>query len=141
VILTDVNILIYAFRSDSKDHAAYRDWLEEQVNSSTAYGIAPQVLSAVMRIATNKKAYAQPSKLSDVLTFCETLLEQPNATVCTPGDRHWSIFTNLCIKSKAQGNLIADAWFAALAIEYGCEWITNDRDYARFPGLKWRTPW
>jgi len=33
-----------------------------------------------------------------------------------------------------------DAWFAALAIESGCEWITPDRDYARFPGLRWRTP-
>jgi len=141
LILTDVNILIYAFRSDSNDHAAYRNWLDAQVNGPAAYGISPQVLSAVARIATNKKAYVQPSKLVDVLAFCETLLEQPNATVCTPGDRHWSIFTDICTRSKASGNLIADAWFAALAIEYGCEWITNDRDYARFPGLKWRRPW
>jgi hypothetical protein len=23
---------------------------------------------------------------------------------------------------------------------FGCEWITTDRDYARFPGLNWRSP-
>ena len=30
------------------------------------------------------------------------------------------------------------AWFAALAIEHGCEWVTLDRDFERFPGLRWR---
>ena len=29
---------------------------------------------------------------------------------------------------------------AAPAIESGSEWITTDRDYSRFPGLKWRHP-
>jgi uncharacterized protein len=38
------------------------------------------------------------------------------------------------------GNLVQDAWFAALAIESGCEWITTDRDFARFDGLQWRAP-
>ena len=65
---------------------------------------------------------------------------QPNATVITPGERHWEIFQSLCERSKASGNLVQDAWFAALAIESGCEWVTTDRDYARFPDLKWRAP-
>ena len=43
-------------------------------------------------------------------------------------------------KSKAIGNLLQDAWFAAVAMESGCEWITTDRDYARFAGLAWRAP-
>jgi hypothetical protein len=46
-----------------------------------------------------------------------------------------------CREARAAGNLVQDAWFAALAIESGCEWITTDRDYARFAGLKWRAPW
>jgi uncharacterized protein len=67
-------------------------------------------------------------------------MQQPNATVTTPRERHWEIFEDLCVKAKATGNLAQDAWFAALAIESGCEWITTDRDYARFPGLTWREP-
>jgi len=38
------------------------------------------------------------------------------------------------------GNLIPDLWFAALAIESGCEWIACDGDYEKIPGLPWRHP-
>jgi predicted nucleic acid-binding protein len=57
-----------------------------------------------------------------------------------PGDRHWPIFIDLCRRADTRGNHVPDAWFAALAIEWGCDWVTLDRDYARFPGLVWRTP-
>lgn len=46
----------------------------------------------------------------------------------------------LCIETDTRGPRVTDAWYAALAIEWGCEWITFDRDYARFPGLKWQVP-
>jgi uncharacterized protein len=78
--------------------------------------------------------------LEDVFAFCGVLMEQPNATVIVPGDRHWEIFESLCQQSQSTGNIVQDACFAALAIEFGCEWITTDRDYARFHGLRWRTP-
>jgi hypothetical protein len=78
--------------------------------------------------------------LDEALLFCHTLLEQPHCQLIQPGPRHWKIFADLCRRAKATGNLVADAWFAALAIESGCEWITTDRDYARFEGLRWRTP-
>jgi len=140
VILPDVNVLIYAFRSDAVDHARYKTWLEAVINGPSAYGISPQVLSSVVRICTHPKIFAQPSATSDVFAYCDVLLRQPNATVLIPGDRHWTIFESLCTSARATGNLARDAWFAALAIEAGCEWITTDRDYARFPGLQWRAP-
>jgi uncharacterized protein len=140
LILPDVNVLIYAFRTDSEDHGQYKEWLESVVNGPAAYGIAPQVLSSVVRITTHPRIYAHPSSRADVFDFCRALLEQPNATVTAPGNRHWAIFEDLCEKARATGNLAQDGWFAALAIESGCEWITTDRDYARFPGLHWRSP-
>ena len=140
MILPDVNVLIYAFRSDSEEHQLYKEWLESVINGTAAYGIAPQVLAGVVRICTHPRIFARPSSQSDAFAFCRALLEQPNATVTEPGERHWSIFEDLCRKSKATGNLVQDAWFAALAMESGCEWITADRDYARFPGLSWRAP-
>jgi uncharacterized protein len=94
----------------------------------------------VRRICTHPRIFVRPSSPADALAFCRVLLEQPNATVTTRGDRHWSIFEDLCRAAKATGNLAQDAWFAALAIESGCEWITTDRHYARFPGLSWRAP-
>jgi toxin-antitoxin system PIN domain toxin len=140
MILPDVNVLLYAYRTDAVDHPAYRRWLTEQVNGPSAYGIAPQVLGAVVRISTHPRIYARPNRVEDALEFARALLEQPNCTVIVPGPRHWPIFADLCRTAGATGNLVQDAWLAALAIESGCEWITTDRDYARFPGLRWRAP-
>ena len=140
MILPDVNVLIYAFRVDSADHVEYRTWLSDLVNGVAAYGMAPQVLASVVRICTHPRIYTQPSSLDEVLAFCNVLLEAPNATLITPQERHWAIFQSLCANSKATGNLVPDAWLAALAIEAGCEWITTDGDFARFEGLTWRPP-
>lgn len=140
MILADVNVLIYAFRSDSKDHTKYKAWLEDVLNGPSAYGVSPQVLTSVVRVCTHSRIFHTPSAVSEAFDFCQVILGQPNATVVTPGERHWSIFDHLCRESKASGNLVQDAWFGALAIESGCEWITTDRDYARFPGLTWRAP-
>jgi toxin-antitoxin system PIN domain toxin len=140
LILPDVNVLIYAFRSDSDRHEDYRSWLEDLLNGSATYGIAPQVLASVVRICTHPRIYARPAKLRETFDFCRLLLEQPNANVVSPGERHWEIFERLCVESRATGNLVQDAWFAALAIESGCEWVTTDRDYSRFTGLRIRRP-
>lgn len=140
MILPDVNILVHAFRSDTPDHAMCRIWLDGIINGDTRYGMAPQVLSGVIRITTHPKVFAEPSRLDEVLRFCDLLIAQPHCMVVQPGERHWDIFKRLCAEADARGNLVPDAWFAALAIEAGCEWITLDHDYARFSGLQWRLP-
>jgi uncharacterized protein len=138
MILPDVNVLIYALRSDSANHATYRTWLESVVNSETAYGMVPQVLAAVIRVATHPKIFVNPSRLVDATSFASVLLAQPHCQIIQPGPRHWDIFLDLCRQTKVAGNLVQDAWLAALAIESGCEWITTDRDFGRFEGLRWR---
>ena len=140
MILPDVNVLLYAFRDDSVDHARYREWLDGVVNGAEAYGMSPQVLSSVVRIATHPRIYAAPTRLEEALSFARVLLEQPTSTVVQPGTRHFSIFEDLCRGAAATGNLVQDAWLAALAVESGCEWVTTDGDFARFPGLRWRRP-
>ena len=140
LILPDVNILVYAHRRDMPDHAAYRDWLETQVNAEAAFGLSDLVVSGFIRVVTHPRVFRTPTALDDALAFALQLRRQPNRVSVAPGDRHWEIFSRLCTSSGAKGNLIPDAYFAALAIEHGCEWITADRDYSRFQGLKWRHP-
>jgi toxin-antitoxin system PIN domain toxin len=140
VYLPDVNVLIYAFRPESPDHHSYRHWLEQMINGDYAYAIAPFVLSSVIRITTNPRVYREPSFVEEVLDFADLLMEQPNCHVVQPGERHWEIFSRLCVKCGAAGNLIPDAWLAALAIEKGCELITTDLDHRRFTGLRQRHP-
>jgi toxin-antitoxin system PIN domain toxin len=140
MILPDVNVLIYAFRRDFIHHATCKLWLDGLVTGDSQFGMSPQVLSGVVRIVTNPKIFKHPSSIEEVLAYCDNLLEQPHCEAVEPGERHWAIFTRLCSGTGTRGSRVADAWFAALAIEHGCTWITYDRDYARFPGLDWREP-
>jgi toxin-antitoxin system PIN domain toxin len=140
VLLTDVNILVYAYRNDTENHAAYREWLEDLVNGREAYGVSELVLSGFLRIVTHPRIFLSPSTLENALSFTDVLRSQPNAVSVTPGPRHWGIFRALCQNAGTKGNLVADAYLAALAIESGCEWITTDRDYSRFAGLRSRRP-
>lgn len=140
MILPDVNVLIYALRKDVPEHAVCRPWLNEIVQSDNRFGVSPMTLSAVVRITTSSRSHPQPTPLEEAFGFCEDLLAQPHCQIIEPGERHWGIFKRLCIETNTRGPMVTDAWFAALAIEWGCEWITLDRDFARFPGLKWRLP-
>ena len=139
MILCDVNVYIQAFRRDAGDHGRCRAWLDGVVNGPSRYGVSPQALSGLLRIVTNPRVFAEPSGLDEALGFCEAVLAGPHCAVVHPGERHWDIFRRLCVDANARANLVPDAWFAALAIEWGCEWVTLDRGFARFPGLRWRT--
>jgi toxin-antitoxin system PIN domain toxin len=138
MILPDVNVLTYAFRKDVPQHAVCRRWLAGLIESDARFGLSPIALSAVVRVTTNPRSHKMPSAIDEAFGFCEDLLGQPHCQIVEPGDRHWSIFKRLCVETDTRGSRVTDAWFAALAIEWGCEWITFDRDFARFPGLKWQ---
>ncbi|MGC9333111.1 MAG: type II toxin-antitoxin system VapC family toxin [Anaerolineae bacterium] len=140
MILPDVNVLVYAHREDTAHHAACRTWLEAAINSDQAYGMAELVLSGFVRVVTHPRIFERPSTLDQALAFVADVCNQPNCVPVRPGPRHWSIFEQLCQAVQVRGNLVPDAYLVALAIEAGCEWITTDRDFSRFPGLSWRHP-
>jgi predicted nucleic acid-binding protein len=50
------------------------------------------------------------------------------------------IFQSSSLAHAVRGNLVPDAYLAAMAIESGCEWVTTDRDFSRFEGLRTRNP-
>ncbi len=140
MILTDVNVLVYAHREDAADHRRFRRWLESLIAEPEAFGVADLVLSGFLRVVTHPRIFHPPTPLATAVDFCHFLRQQSNAVIITPGERHWEIFTSLCARAGTRGDLVADAFLAALAIESGCEWVTTDRDYSRFPGLRWRHP-
>jgi len=140
VILLDVNVLVYAHREDAPDHAAYLEWLQEAVRSEAPFGLSDLVLSGFLRVVTHPRVFRIQSPMEVALAFAHTLRDRPNCVLISPGARHWEIFAGLCGATGVKGNLVADAYFAALAIESGSEWISSDRDYSRFPGLRWRHP-
>ncbi len=140
MLLPDVNILVYSFREDAPAHQRFKDWLEDLVNSDEAFGISTLVCSGFLRIVTHPAIFNPPGAIEGALAFVEEIMSQPNCVIVTPATRHWDVFSGLCQAGGVRGNLVPDAYLAALAMESGSEWITTDGDYARFAGLRWRHP-
>ncbi|MCT9931275.1 type II toxin-antitoxin system VapC family toxin [Planotetraspora sp. A-T 1434] len=137
--LLDVNILVNAHRRDAERHTEYRAYLEDLVHGDEPYAVTDMVVNGFIRIVTLPRL-PNRSRTEDALLFADQIRNQPHATIVNPGGRHWGIFTRLCKETRAAGKLIPDAYLAALAIEHGCEFITCDKDFAIFPGLRSRHP-
>jgi toxin-antitoxin system PIN domain toxin len=135
VILPDVNLLIYAFRQDVPEHSTSRAWLDHVISGDARFALSKLTLSALVQVTTNPRSYPVASTLEDAFGFCDDLLTQPHCQFIEPRERHWHIFQKLCIETSTRGPDVTDAWYAALAIEWGCEWVTFDRDFLKFPGL------
>ncbi len=135
MILTDANLLLYAYNRDAAEHEAARRWLEEQLSGTDLFGFSWQTVTAFLRISTNARAFAHPFTITEATEVVAKWLERPQAVVLTPGEHHWEIFSTLLVTGQATGPLVMDAHLAALAIEHGCQLATTDRDFMRFPGL------
>jgi uncharacterized protein len=140
VVLPDINVLVYAHRKDTAHHDAARRWVEQMLHSDQAYGMSELVVSGFIRIVTHPRVFNPPSPLDAALTFADQVMSPTHAVRIAPGPRHWDIFERLCRETNAKGNLVADAYLAALAIESGSEWVSTDGDYGRFRDLVWTRP-
>jgi toxin-antitoxin system PIN domain toxin len=140
MILPDVNVLIYAHRPDTPHHRAYADWLERTVTSPEPFALSELVLAGFLRLVTNNRAFRNPSPADVAMAFVDELLKRPSCRLVGPGPRHFRVFQDLFRTLRPTGAFVADVYHAALAIEHGCIWVTNDADFARIPGLRWRHP-
>lgn len=140
MLLADVNSYIYAHRPESPRHTEHRDWLTAALQGAEPFGVSEQVLSGYVRIVTNHRVYREPTPPDVAMDFCAAVLAGPSAVPVRPGPRHWAIFESLCRETSARGNPVPDAYLAALAIEHGATWVSSDRGFARFPGLRWVPP-
>ncbi|WP_460353167.1 TA system VapC family ribonuclease toxin [Actinoallomurus acanthiterrae] len=138
--LLDVNVLVNANRREAVEHKAYKAFLDDLLQGDEAYAVSDFVINGFMRVVTNQRIWRPPTPVEEALRFGAVVRNQSHAVVIAPGQRFWSIFGRLCRQADAKGKLVPDAYLAALAIEHGCEFITADRDFARFPGLRWRHP-
>ena len=140
MILLDVNVLMYAYWPGAELHGPVRKWLNEAINASRPVLLPDIVLSGFLRIITGGRLVAVPEPPESAFGFCDQLLGAPACRLARAGPAHWAHFMTLCRQVNATGNLVPDAYLAALAIENGAEFITCDRDFRRFPALTWRHP-
>ena len=136
----DVNVLVYAHRPEAPNHPRFLDWLEQARTGAEPLGLAPVVASGFLRVVTHPRVFKEPTPLNSALEFIDVLSKSPATVQVVPGERHWQIFTDLCDRIDATGNKIPDAFLAALAIEQAATWVSADRGFAGFPGLRWVHP-
>lgn len=140
MILTDVNLLLYAYDSTSPTHPRAKEWLEDRLSGVEAFGLAWAVLLAFVRLTTSRRVFASPLTIDESLDLVDAWLAAPSATVVQPGSRHAVLLRQLLEPVGAGGNLTSDAHLAALALEHDAELCSADADFSRFPGLRWSNP-
>lgn len=140
MIILDANILLYAYDSTSDKHTQALAWVERVFSDGTVIGIPWQTVAAFLRIVTNPKLSGRRFTTEEAVEVVEIWIGQPNVRFLAPGEQHWSILRRMLIDGQARGPLVTDAQLAALALEHGGELNTTDRDFARFPGLRWNNP-
>lgn len=140
MILLDVNIPVTAFRADLDRHKIARTWLEDLVQRQEPFTVPDEVWSGFLRIVTNRRIFDVPTPRDEAFEFVASVRSQPGYVPVSPGPRRLEIFQRLSEAGDAKGDLIPDAFLAALAIEQGGILVSFDRDFARFPGLRWSSP-
>lgn len=138
MFMPDVNVLVDAHREATEGHEAARSWLESALSGPEPVGVSDAVLAGTVRILTNRRIFHPPTPTAQAIEQMSAV--RAAAHDVRPGRAWWSIFIGLCEAVGAKGPLISDVAHAATAIEAGATWVTFDRDFARFPGLRWRTP-
>ena len=140
MILVDANIILYAEDQLSPHHVAARVWWDDKLSGSAPVCLCWTVLSAFIRIGTNSRVFEHPLSLDQALARVQSWLDQPCVRIVTPTARHWVVFQKMLRAGQAVANLVTDAHLAALAVEHGCELISTDSDFSRFPDVRWRNP-
>ena len=140
MIVVDANLLIYSYDSRSPDHRKSLAWVETVFSGAETVGLPWQTISAFLRVTTNRRLPRLRLTTDEAAQAVDEWLHQPNVRLLVPADDHWVVLRRLLIDGQATGPLVSDAEIAALTIEYGGVLYTADRDFARFPGLRWKSP-
>jgi toxin-antitoxin system PIN domain toxin len=140
VKVLDVNLLLYAYDSRTTQHVKAKRWVASALSGSELIGLPWQTLSAFVRIATSPRLPGDRFTVEEAASIVDQWIELAVVRLLGPGERHWAYFRRMLVDGAASGPLTTDAQLAALTIEYGGVLCTTDRDFARFPGLKWMNP-
>ena len=140
MIIPDINLLVYSFNIDGPFHDEARDWWESFLSNPGAVGLPWAVTLGFVRIMSSNAVFSNPMEPLDAISHVQSWLDCSQTQIVTPGPRHLEILADIMGSARASGRLTTDAHLAALAIETQSELHSNDADFARFPGLRWRNP-
>jgi uncharacterized protein len=139
-VLLDANVLLWAHHRQFPQHEPARAWLAHIISTAPVVGIPWPSILAFVRLSTHPRALERPLDEVTARSVVDGWLAQPTVRVPVPTEGHARLFGDMLVRGKAAGNHSTDAHLAALAIEWGLVLVSADRDFARYPGLRWHDP-
>jgi toxin-antitoxin system PIN domain toxin len=139
-VLLDANLLLWAHHRGFAQHEPARSWLASTLSDTPAVGIPWPSVLAFLRVSTHSRAFQHPLGIEVAWEVVDGWLSRPNVQMPVPTDAHADLLRQMLVSGRAAGNHTTDAHLAALAIEWGLVLLSADRDFARYPGLRWHDP-
>ena len=140
MIIPDINLLVYAYNKQALRHEPAKAWWEATLSGNTPVGLPWVTSSGFIRIMTHRRILEKPISAEDAIDLVRSWLDQPAVVVLEPGPKFTGLFLGYLEKLGTAGDLTTDAQLAALAVENQAELHSNDTDFSRFSGLRWRNP-
>lgn len=140
MIVLDANLLLYAYNAASSFQAKALAWLRSISAGEEPIGLPWQTVQAFLRIGTDPRLFPHPLPMERAIQIVEDWMALDQVRLLAPGERHWSALRRMLTEGAVRGGMVTDASLAALTIEHGGVLYTADRDFARFPGLRWVNP-
>ena len=140
MIVPDVNLLVYAYNDAAPFHEQARRWWEGLVNGTERVGVPWLVTAGFVRLLTHPSVRERPATPMQAVDYVEEWFRFSNVVPLNPGAEHLRLFRRALNAAGVGANLVTDAHVAALAMEHQAEVHSNDADFGRFPGLRWRNP-
>ena len=133
-------MLLCAYNASAEHHKKARAWLEDVLSGHEPVALSWIVILAFLRLSASRRVFPRPLSMAEATVIVSKWFERSQAVIVNPGGHHWTIFQEAIFGAKAAGPLVTDAHIAAIAIENGATLYTTDRDFARFPKLKFKNP-
>jgi uncharacterized protein len=136
VIILDVNVVLATFRADHVHHPEVRAWFDNTIASGIEFAVPDFVWVGFLRLVSNAHIFEVPSTVTEAFTFVAAVSATPSYRSIPGLPNGLDVFKQTCESGDARGNLIPDAYIAAVARAHGSPVATLDRDFRRFDDLR-----
>jgi predicted nucleic acid-binding protein len=136
VIVLDTNLLVYAHRRRTREHAAALEALHRASKNPEGWGMALPSVAEFWAIVTHPSAEGGPSTFSQSRDFLAGLADS-GLVVLPPPDRFAERLAALGARLRISGTRVFDLQIAMIALSWGATKIwTHDPAFVRLPGLE-----
>jgi predicted nucleic acid-binding protein len=140
MIALDTNLLVYAHRALTPQHAAARAAIEAAAGHPDGWGIAAPAVAEFWSVSTHPSSVGRPSSPDQARRFLEALADA-GAEAWSPGAGFGLRLAQLAGDLRVAGPRVFDLQIALCAFEGGArELWSADVHFVTVPGLRVRNP-